>query len=213
MIGRNAHHARAVRNDDVARSDAYAGTGDGLVDAGDGEPRAPGQRRHVAREDGEAVLEHLFLVAHAAVDDEAADALELGRERGEPAERGDGAAARIDDDDVARVRGVDHGADAEVGGGEVTALARDLAHCDGAADAAGARHDLIEAFENAFESDVVERVGERRRGEAFEEREGRVVDWRGRGRHRRVVSILWRMGCALRCVTRWTRGVVRAHAP
>ena len=74
----------------------------------------PGERRHVPREHGELVLHHLLPIAHAAVGDQAGDALELGGKRRQPAEGGDAMPAVVDDENVAGAGGVDHVADLEI---------------------------------------------------------------------------------------------------
>ena len=180
MLGRDAHHARAVGDDDVARSHAHAAAGDRLVDGGDGQPGAPRQRRHVAREHGERVLHHLLAVAHAAVDHQAGDALELGRQRRQPAEGGDAMPAVVDDEDVAGLR-PRRSSCRRLKSSDVksprwpvisrTVTARPTQRVPGTIWARPCEH--------ALEGDVVERIGERRRRQRLEslEEARRLRSW------------------------------------
>src|SRR5262245_13015049 len=173
MLGRNAHHARAVADHDIARPYAHAPAVDRLVNGGDREPCAPGERRHVAREHGKLVLHHLLPIAHTAIGHQAGDALELGGQRRQPTEGGHAMPAVVDHEHVAGPGGVDHVADLlEILRGEVSAPTGNLAHGHGTADAARTGYHLGETGKHALEADIVQRIGQRRRrqhGKSFQD--------------------------------------------
>src|SRR5690606_25341054 len=114
MLGRNANDTGSVRHDDVAWADAHASALDRLVDSGDANARAAGQRRHVPGEDRQTVLLHLLAVTDTAIDDEPRDALDLGGERRQPAPGRDGVPAVVDNENIALAGGIDHMTDLEI---------------------------------------------------------------------------------------------------
>ena len=157
LLARNEHHAAAVGDDEVSGVHLDAGELDLLV-AGllqDASPRGHGRRAPGV--DGKAQLVAFVHVAAGAVHDDASDALQLGRQRQQPAPGGDRPSGVVDDDDVAVLRSLD-GAGAQVLLRLVQPRGLKL-HGHGAAADPRARPERADAGGGAAQAETIQGVG------------------------------------------------------